>query len=63
MGYITKSQFRQCLSYLELPASEDEMILIESRFSNDKGFKYLEVHIMIDFDNHKYKRNYTVVSA
>lgn len=43
MGYITKSQFQQCLAYLELPVSEEEMILIESMFSNDKGFKYLEV--------------------
>ena len=47
MGYMTKSQFRQCLSYLELPATDEEMLAIEDRFSNDKGFNYLQVSCLV----------------
>ena len=43
MGYTTKSQFRQCLSILELPATDEELSAIEGRFTNNKGFHYLQV--------------------
>jgi len=41
MGYVTRSQFRQCLSYLGLWASEEERRVVEMRFSDSKGFNYL----------------------
>ena len=47
MGYVTRSQFHQCLSYLELPASEEEMAIMQLRFSNNKGFNYLQVGSVI----------------
>jgi len=42
MGYVTHSQFRQCLSYLGLGASEEERRVVEMRFSDSKGFNYLQ---------------------
>ena len=42
MGYVTHSQFRQCLSYLGLGASEEERSVVELRFSDSKGFNYLQ---------------------
>ena len=42
MGYVTRSQFRQCLSYLGLGASEEERRVVEMRFSDSKGFNYLQ---------------------
>ena len=41
MGYVTRSQFRQCLSYLGLDSSEEEMRVMETKFSDSKGFNYL----------------------
>lgn len=41
MGYVTSSQFRQCLSYLGLGASEEEVRAMDLRFSDSKGFNYL----------------------
>ena len=41
MGYVTPSQFRQCLSYLGLQASAEELKMMELRFSDSKGFNYL----------------------
>lgn len=40
-GHITKSQFRQCLTMLELHCTEPEMIALEAKFCNDVGFNYL----------------------
>ena len=37
MGYVTRSQFRQCLSYLGLGASEEERKVVEMRFSDSIG--------------------------
>ena len=39
--YVTPSQFRQCLSYLGLQASAEELKMMELRFSDSKGFNYL----------------------
>ena len=41
MGYVTRSQFRQCLSYLGLDSSEKETRVMETKFSDSKGFNYL----------------------
>ena len=41
MGYITRSQFGQALSFLGLEASEQEREVLEARFADDKGFNYL----------------------
>ena len=41
MGYVTQSQFCQCLSYLGLDSSEEEMRVMETKFSDSKGFNYL----------------------
>ena len=41
MGYVTPSQFRQCLAYLGLQASAEELKMMEMRFSDSKGFNYL----------------------
>ena len=54
MGYVTRSQFHQCLSYLELPASEEEMAIMQLRFSNNKGFNYLQVGSVIIFCMNSY---------
>lgn len=40
-GHVTKSQFRQCLTMLELHCTEPEMIALEAKFCNDTGFSYL----------------------
>lgn len=40
-GHVTKSQFRQCLTMLELHCTEPEMIALEAKFCNDTGFNYL----------------------
>ncbi|XP_064617922.1 uncharacterized protein LOC135482031 [Liolophura sinensis] len=39
-GHVTRSQFRQCLTMLELHASEPEMIALEAKYCNDMGFDY-----------------------
>ncbi|XP_053393487.1 uncharacterized protein LOC123564874 [Mercenaria mercenaria] len=40
-GHVTMSQFRQCLTMLELHCTEPEMIALEAKFHNDTGFNYL----------------------
>ncbi|XP_077982616.1 uncharacterized protein LOC144437541 [Glandiceps talaboti] len=40
-GHVTNSQFRQCLTYLSLTATEDEMIALEMKFADNFGFNYL----------------------
>ena len=40
-GHVTKSQFRQCLTMLELHCTEPEMIALEAKFCNDTGFNYI----------------------
>ncbi|XP_013383058.1 uncharacterized protein LOC106153608 [Lingula anatina] len=40
-GYVTQGQFRQCLTMLELHASDPEMAAIEAKFCNDTGFNYI----------------------
>ena len=40
-GHVTKTQFRQCLTYLQLHASEEEMKALEAKFCNDMGFNYI----------------------
>lgn len=40
-GHVTRSQFRQCLAYLDLHADEDEVAAIEKKFSENIGFNYL----------------------
>jgi hypothetical protein len=41
MGVVTKQQFRQCLTFLGISASEVEMELLELKYTNAKGFNYL----------------------
>ncbi|XP_071953709.1 uncharacterized protein [Antedon mediterranea] len=41
LGIVTNSQFRQCLTYLGLTASEFEMSALESKYSNNMGFNYV----------------------
>lgn len=40
-GHITKTQFRQCLQYLELSANVNEMEVMEEKFSDDIGVNYI----------------------
>ncbi|XP_060063466.1 uncharacterized protein LOC132543930 [Ylistrum balloti] len=40
-GHVTKAQFRQCLTMLELHSTEAEMAGLEAKFCNDVGFNYL----------------------
>ena len=41
-GHVTRGQFRQCLTMLELNCTEAEMQALEARFCNDTGFNYLD---------------------
>lgn len=41
-GHVTKSQFRQCLAYLDLNGDENEVAAIEKKFSDNIGFNYLK---------------------
>ncbi|XP_063445753.1 uncharacterized protein LOC134725669 [Mytilus trossulus] len=41
-GHVTRVQFRQCLTILELHATEPEMASLEAKFCNDVGFNYLQ---------------------
>ena len=45
IGYVTPSQLHRCLSYLELPATDEEVAVISLRFSDANGFNYLKVHV------------------
>ncbi|XP_064635375.1 uncharacterized protein LOC135492703 isoform X2 [Lineus longissimus] len=38
--YVTRPQFRQCLTMLELNCSEAEVAAIEAKFCDDMGFNY-----------------------
>ncbi|XP_071105662.1 EF-hand calcium-binding domain-containing protein 6-like [Haliotis cracherodii] len=38
--HVTRSQFRQCLTMLELHTTEAEVAALEARFCNDVGFNY-----------------------
>ena len=38
---MTRAQFRQCLTILELHTTEAEMAALEAKFCNDVGFNYL----------------------
>lgn len=40
-GHVTRHQFRQCLTTLELHCTEAEMQALEAKFCNDTGFNYL----------------------
>ncbi|CAH1794695.1 unnamed protein product [Owenia fusiformis] len=40
-GHVTRVQFRQCLTMLELHATEGEMAALEAKFCNDTGFNYI----------------------
>jgi Ca2+-binding EF-hand superfamily protein len=39
-GYVTKNQFRQCLSFLDLNAEEEEKDALEARYCDQHGFRY-----------------------
>ncbi|CAI9726336.1 Hypothetical predicted protein [Octopus vulgaris] len=39
--HITRKQFQQCLSIMNLPFTKAEIDAIEARFSNDIGFNYM----------------------
>ena len=38
---MTRSQFHQCLTYLSLNGTPQEVDLVYSKFSDDTGFNYL----------------------
>lgn len=40
-GHVTRGQFRQCLTMLELNCAEDEMQALEAKYVNDVGFNYM----------------------
>lgn len=40
-GHVTRSQFRQCLTILELHVTEAEMSALEAKYCNDVGFNYI----------------------
>ncbi|CAK8698532.1 unnamed protein product [Clavelina lepadiformis] len=40
-GHVTKSQFRQCLAYLDLNADELETNTMEKKFTDNVGFDYI----------------------
>ncbi|XP_074647534.1 uncharacterized protein LOC141903328 [Tubulanus polymorphus] len=40
-GYVTRQQFCQCLTMLELHTNAAEMAALEAKFCNDTGFNYL----------------------
>jgi Ca2+-binding EF-hand superfamily protein len=39
-GHVTRAQFRQALTILEIPAEQAEMLDLEARFCDDMGFNY-----------------------
>ena len=41
-GHVTRPQFRQCMTMVELHITEAEMEALEARYVNDVGFNYLE---------------------
>ena len=42
IGYVTKSQLRQCIAYLCLDCKPDEIDLVYEKFSDNTGFNYLK---------------------
>lgn len=38
--YVTRNQFRQCLTILELHCSEPEMAALGAKYCDDNGFNY-----------------------
>lgn len=42
IGYVTKSQLRQCIAYLCLDCEPDEIDLVYEKFSDNTGFNYLK---------------------
>lgn len=42
IGYVTRSQLHQCLTYLSLSGSCEDVDLLCQRFSDDTGFNYLK---------------------
>ena len=41
IGYVSSSQFGQCLGYLDLPVTKEEGEVLRKAFSDAKGFNYL----------------------
>jgi len=42
IGYVTKSQLRQCMAYLCLDCEPNEVDLVYEKFSDNTGFNYLK---------------------
>lgn len=42
IGYVTKSQLRQCMAYLCLDCEPNEIDLVYDKFSDNTGFNYLK---------------------
>lgn len=40
-SYVTKNQFRQCISFLDLNAEEEEKDALEARYCDQNGFRYI----------------------
>ncbi|EDV26117.1 uncharacterized protein TRIADDRAFT_24458 [Trichoplax adhaerens] len=41
-GHVTSFQFRQCLTYMGLHTSDEELQIIEEKFADSEGFNYVE---------------------
>ncbi|XP_065652485.1 uncharacterized protein LOC100202524 isoform X2 [Hydra vulgaris] len=41
-GYVTKSQFCQCMTYLNLSFNEEDIDIVYKRFSDAAGFNYIK---------------------
>lgn len=42
IGYVTSVQCSQCLSFLDLETSAEELAVIDARFSDAMGFNYMQ---------------------
>ena len=40
-SYVTKNQFRQCISFLDLNAEEEEKDALEAKYCDQNGFRYI----------------------
>ena len=51
---MTKNQFRQCLAFLDLNASEEEKEALEARYCDINGFRYI---VFLDHVSQPEERN------
>ncbi|EDO28235.1 predicted protein, partial [Nematostella vectensis] len=56
-GHVTRSQARQCLHNLGLTHDENEMKIIEARYSDDIGFNYIDFLELLQVHNGSVSRS------